>query len=235
MSPVVWMSPAVTTPGPRRFSTRRLTPSPCILTAMSLTLRTMSTTSSRTPGIDENSCSTPSTWIEVIAAPCSDDSSTRRSELPSVWPKPRSSGSATTVATRRGSSPWTTSSFFGLISSCQFFWITGRSPSLRNGVNGAGGSWSRESRQATRPKSAAQAQTRRRLRGRQPLCGIGVTSRIEVTLKPAAWMARSADSRPEPGPETSTSSVRMPCSDGLPAPRPRRPSGRRTASTCASP
>src|SRR6185437_12722966 len=28
--------------------------------------------------------------------------------------------------------------------------------------------------------------TRRRLRGRQPLCGIGVTSRIEVTVKPAA-------------------------------------------------
>src|SRR5271154_3346572 len=55
-------------------------------------------------------------------------------------------------------------------------------------------------------------QTRRRLRGRQPLCGIGVTSRIEVTLKPAAWIARNADSRPEPGPETSTSSVRSPCS-----------------------
>src|SRR5271166_5732257 len=58
-------------------------------------------------------------------------------------------------------------------------------------------------------------QTRRRLRGRQPLCGIGVTSRIEVTLTPAAWIARRADSRPEPGPETSTSSVRMPCSAAL--------------------
>src|SRR5580692_2628173 len=55
-------------------------------------------------------------------------------------------------------------------------------------------------------------QTRRRLRGRQPLCGIVVTSRIEVTVKPAACSARSADSRPEPGPATSTSSVRMPCS-----------------------
>src|SRR6056297_1470441 len=39
-------------------------------------------------------------------------------------PKPRSSGSATTVATRRGSKPGETSSLFGLISSCQFFWIT---------------------------------------------------------------------------------------------------------------
>src|SRR5262249_10691296 len=59
---------------------------------------------------------------------------------------------------------------------------------------------------------ARKHQTRRRLRGRQPLCGIVVTSRIEVTVKPAACSARSADSRPEPGPATSTSSGRMPCS-----------------------
>src|SRR5690606_15322596 len=31
-------------------------------------------------------------------------------------------------------------------------------------------------------------------------------------VKPAACSARRADSRPEPGPQTSTSSVRMPCS-----------------------
>src|SRR5690606_23841492 len=43
-------------------------------------------------------------------------------------------------------------------------------------------------------------------------CGIGVTSRIEVIMKPAACKARRADSRPEPGPQTSTSRVRMPCS-----------------------
>src|SRR6516225_974799 len=41
---------------------------------------------------------------------------------------------------------------------------------------------------------------------------MGVTSRIEVMVKPAACKARSADSLPEPGPATSTSSVRMPCS-----------------------
>src|SRR6185295_5106734 len=57
--------------------------------------------------------------------------------------------------------------------------------------------------------------TRRRLGGRQPLCGIGVTSRIEVTAKPTACNARSADSRPEPGPDTFTSRVRMPCSIAL--------------------
>src|SRR5437867_9364851 len=54
--------------------------------------------------------------------------------------------------------------------------------------------------------------TRRRLRGRQPLCGIGVTSRMEVMVNPAACNARRADSRPDPGPATSTSRVRMPCS-----------------------
>src|SRR6516165_9153073 len=54
--------------------------------------------------------------------------------------------------------------------------------------------------------------TRRRLRGRQPLCGMGVTSRIDVMVNPAACNARRADSRPEPGPATSTSRVRIPCS-----------------------
>jgi len=34
------------------------------------------------------------------AAPCSDDSRMRRNALPSVTPKPRSSGSAITVASR---------------------------------------------------------------------------------------------------------------------------------------
>src|SRR6266478_4425540 len=42
--------------------------------------------------------------------------------------------------------------------------------------------------------------------------GFTVTSIPDVTTKPAACRARSADTRPEPGPATSTSSVRMPCS-----------------------
>ena len=45
-------------------------------------------------------------------------------------------------------------------------------------------------------------QTRRRLGGRQPLCGMGVTSRIIVTSRPVACRARMALSRPEPGPLT---------------------------------
>src|SRR6218665_331898 len=66
-----------------------------------------------------------------------------------------------------------------------------------------------------RAGAISRNQTRRRLRGRQPLCGIEVTSRMLVTLKPAACSARSADSRPEPGPRTSTSRVFMPCSWAL--------------------
>jgi hypothetical protein len=92
--------------------------------AMSLMLSTMSVTSSRTPAIEENSCSTPSICTDCTAAPCSEDSRMRRSALPSVTPKPRSSGSATTVAVRAASLPALTCSLFGLINSCQFFWIT---------------------------------------------------------------------------------------------------------------
>ena len=61
-------------------------------------------------------------------------------------------------------------------------------------------------------RSRAPGQTRRRLRGLHPLWAMGVTSRIDVIMKPADCKARSADSRPEPGPETSTSRVFIPCS-----------------------
>src|SRR6201996_7673093 len=81
-------------------------------------------------------------------------------------------------------------------------------------------------------------QTRRRLGGRQPLCGIGVTSRMLRTSIPAVARARIADSRPEPGPETRTSTERRPWSraalaaptaacwaaNGVPLREPRKPS-----------
>ena len=44
------------------------------------------------------------------------------------------------------------------------------------------------------------------------MCGIGVISRIKLTLKPADCNARNADSRPAPGPFTYTETVRIPCS-----------------------
>src|SRR5437868_11461036 len=54
--------------------------------------------------------------------------------------------------------------------------------------------------------------TLRRFAGRQPLCGIGVTSRMVFTSRPAAAKALIADSRPEPGPLTRTSTARTPWS-----------------------
>src|SRR3954454_15884448 len=47
-------------------------------------------------------------------------------------------------------------------------------------------------------------QTLRRFGGRQPLCGIGVTSLIDLTCRPADASAWMADSRPLPGPCTRT-------------------------------
>src|SRR6187455_2098531 len=53
---------------------------------------------------------------------------------------------------------------------------------------------------------------RRRFCGRQPLCGTGVTSAIDVMRMPSAASARTDDSRPGPGPLISTSRFLMPCS-----------------------
>src|SRR5919206_76390 len=55
------------------------------------------------------------------------------------------------------------------------------------------------------PVYRAIAQTLRRFGGRQPLCGIGVTSLIDRICSPAAASAWIADSRPLPGPCTRTS------------------------------
>jgi hypothetical protein len=57
--------------------------------------------------------------------------------------------------------------------------------------------------------------TLRRLRGRHPLCGTGVTSRMLVTLMPADCNVRMAASRPGPGPRTNASTWRRPCSRPL--------------------
>src|SRR4029077_12664017 len=58
-------------------------------------------------------------------------------------------------------------------------------------------------------------QTLRRLGGRQPLCGMGVTSVMALTSSPADWSDRMACSRPAPGPLTKTSTWRIPCSIAL--------------------
>src|SRR5262249_58248866 len=68
---------------------------------------------------------------------------------------------------------------------------------------------------AAQRRRGGSTQTRRRWGGGQPLCGMGVPPRNAVPARPTACSARSADSRPEPGPRTSISSVRMPCSIAL--------------------
>src|SRR6185312_1737739 len=55
-------------------------------------------------------------------------------------------------------------------------------------------------------------QTLRFFGGRQPLCGIGVTSAMLVIFRPQLLSARTADSRPGPGPPTRTSTFLTPCS-----------------------
>src|SRR5205814_9141812 len=62
---------------------------------------------------------------------------------------------------------------------------------------------------------AFRDQTRRRLGGRQPLWGMGVRSRMRLIFNPVAASARSADSRPEPGPLMNTLIDFMPCSIAL--------------------
>src|SRR5215212_5614643 len=67
---------------------------------------------------------------------------------------------------------------------------------------------------------------RRFFGGRQPLCGTGVTSEMLVILKPTAFKARTADSRPGPGPLMRTSMFLTPDSAA------RRPAC--SAATCAA-
>src|SRR5262245_33865668 len=87
-------------------------------------------------------------------------------------------------------------------------------PVYRAKVGAAPLLFSAGARDRARPGLAAEslAQTRRRLGGRQPLCGTGVTSWMPWISSPAAWRDRIAVSRPEPGPLTKTSTLRTPCS-----------------------
>src|ERR671913_1193244 len=98
------MSAAVTSPGPSFAIVSSMGSSRSSLNFKLLMLRMMSTTSSLTPSIVENSCETPSMRILVTAAPVSPESMTRLSELPRVWPSPRGNGSATKVPRQPSSS-----------------------------------------------------------------------------------------------------------------------------------
>src|SRR3954465_9735371 len=59
---------------------------------------------------------------------------------------------------------------------------------------------------------AMNSQTLRRLGGRHPLCGTGVTSWMVPTSRPTACRLRMAVPRRGPGPWTNASTLRIPCS-----------------------
>ena len=86
ISSVRAISPAVTTPGPLFSKVSLFIPEKSALNIIFLTFNTISVTSSLTPLIDENSCSTPSILIPKTATPCREDSKTLLRALPKVVP-----------------------------------------------------------------------------------------------------------------------------------------------------
>ena len=237
MSPVCWMSPAVTTPGPSLRSTSRLGPS-------------------RMHG-ERDFLDVEDDVGDVLA-----HAGDRGEFVQHAVDLHRDHGrtlqrgqqhAAQRVAERRAEAALErlgddrrrpacvrarpeTSSLLGRMSSCQFFWFT----CMCHGsvIAAVAGAWHPvvvSWLAAEAPPLPESRQTRRRFGGRQPLCGMGVTSRIAVTCRPQDCSARSADSRPEPGPahlDFDRSSCRAPWPPGRPV---RRRPGRHRASTCASP
>ena len=89
----VSIMPAVTGPFASQRTRTSLVPSWWALITTALTFRMMSVTSSMTPVTEVNSWSAPVILTLVMAAPSRLLRSTRRSEFPTVIPKPRSNGS----------------------------------------------------------------------------------------------------------------------------------------------
>ena len=92
------MSLAVTSRSPDASMRSTFGSSVFIFKGKPLRFKMMFVVSSTTPGIVENSCRTPSILTYVTAVPGSEDSKSRRNALPSVMPKPRSSGSIVNFA-----------------------------------------------------------------------------------------------------------------------------------------
>ena len=106
----------------------RLGPSPCIRSAICLMFRTMSVTSSRTPAIEENSCSTPSICTALDRRALQGGKKHAAKRIPERQAKP----TLERLGDDSGDAPGVVAggdfSLFGLISSCQFFWIVTFSP-----------------------------------------------------------------------------------------------------------
>ena len=81
-----WMSAAVTAPAFEALIASEMVSRLCETIRTFFRLRTISVTSSTTPSMLWNSWFTPSILMDEIAAPSIELRSTRRSELPTVWP-----------------------------------------------------------------------------------------------------------------------------------------------------
>ena len=212
----------------------RLGPSPCIRSAICFTFSTMSVTSSRTPGIELNSCSTPSIWTadrsalqrgqqhaaqrvaqrqaEAALKRFGDQRSRARRIAARYRPPASSAGSV--LASSSGSSLLAPSvGNRGLARS------DARGNRGRPGVKRA--TAIRRSDAAALGRPAAVVRYRRHVADRRH----GETHRLQGAQRGLTAGARTA---------TSTSRVRMPCSCAFFGPLQPRPA-RRTASTCASP
>ena len=148
------------------------------------------------------------------------DIRTRRSALPMVRPKPRSSGSATTVPDAQDHCPAFTSSCCGLISSAQFLWIM--RPSIPVYAPMSNGADSRGFKMRIRGRArTCQPQSRKYRLDAAALwrAAAVVGHRRHVTdrrdVEPDSRQRAQRLSRPEPGPCTSTSSVLTPWSCAL--------------------
>ena len=113
--------PALISPGPFVLIYIFFKPGEWTFKQTDFKLSNMSVKSSFTPGIVENSWTTPLSFTEVIAAPWRDESKILLNELPRVKPKPLSKGSAIKTPCLPSFSWTLTSILLGLIKSIQFF------------------------------------------------------------------------------------------------------------------
>ena len=97
ISESVWISAPVTIPSPSNsiYAFFTSSDSDVFLIARDFKFMIISVTSSFTPGMELNSCRTPSIFTELMAAPGREESMILLRELPNVIPYPLSRGSTT--------------------------------------------------------------------------------------------------------------------------------------------
>ena len=177
----IW--PAVTTPGPLARRVMRLGPSECMRSASCLMFRMMSTTSSR------HALHGGELVHHAVDLHRGDGRALQRGQQ----------HTAQGIAERHAEAAFQRFGHharlalavgaefdLGLLGTDQVLPVSFDHDRLSNGVRAPKANPAKDGRSALLKVSAGGGQTRRRLGGRQPLCGIGVTSRIAVMEKPTA-------------------------------------------------